>query len=133
MDFPGKLFTPIFEMLTSRSFGPPQLTSGEHRPEHALDFQHTGMSSTGDFTGPSNHLGLSPLRQQIPPASESPFLSNVEHALPALLATYTPRNLAISSFVASYPTIKRERVIEVVDEAIDKLENIWLHDFFPEI
>jgi len=137
MDSPGKLFTQFFEVLTSSSLAPSLLSSSEYRPGHALDLQHTGTSSTGDFTGASNNIGLSPLPKQIPPARDFPFLPNVAHAPPTLFTTYTNRDLAIASFAASYPTIKREKVMEIVDEAIGKLENILLHDFdmdlFPEI
>src|SRR5208282_3817720 len=65
MDSPGKLLTQFFEVLTSSSLAPSLLSSSEYRPGHALDLQHTGTSSTGDFTGASNNIGLSPLPKQI--------------------------------------------------------------------
>ena len=113
-------------MLITRSVTPSPLGSDEHRPGHALDLQHTGTSSIDDFTGAPN------LREQTSPARNFVFLPNVGHALPASLAIYTSRDLAIDSFAASYPSIKSEKVEEIVDETIDKLENIMLHDLFAE-
>jgi hypothetical protein len=126
----------LFEALTNRSFAPSLSSSGEYRPGHALDLQHTGTCSTGDFTGASNQRGFS-LLKQIPPARDFSFPPSVGHAPQVLSATNGSRDSVIASFAASYPTIKREKVVEIVDEAIDKLENIMLDDFcmdlFPEI
>ena len=74
-------------------------------------------------------IGLSPLREQFPPAMDFAFLPSPDHEPPASLSTYTNRDLAIDSLAASYPTIRRERIIEIVDEAIGELENI-LHNNF---
>jgi hypothetical protein len=123
-DNADKWLAHFFEVLTRRNFRLSLLSPGEYRPGHALDLQHTGTSSTGGFTGASGYIDLYPFLGQLNPATDFAFPPAAQYVPPAPLPVYTHREWAIDLLAENYPTISIERVADIVDEAIRKLENI---------
>lgn len=123
-DDEDKSLVHFFEVLTRRNFRLSLLSPGEYRPGHALDLQHTGTSSTGGFTGASGHIDLYPFLGQFNPVTDFAIPPAAQYVPPAPLPVYTNREWVIIYLAASHPTISMEKVANIVDEAIRKLENI---------